>query len=128
MSKTKQRSLRIVLDDGEDLDYGNYSNDEIEDTRSGREKMSDFAQSRERDHQGRFVNIKQRELDEFYYEEYKIVYKPARNGPDHILTRQIELHWYQKIYVWFGIGILFAGGQSIFIALYEGVKWLTRVL
>jgi hypothetical protein len=91
------------------------------------EKMSEYARSRERDEQGRFLSAKDKEraeLEAYYYTPYKVVFKPKYNGPDHVLVRHEEMYWHQKAYVWAGITLGFIGIYGILIGVWEGFKAL----
>lgn len=136
MRKMKRTVMLLDEDDLEHLGlgYGKYGGryndsgyDDDGDNRTRNEKISDYARTRERDGHGRFLSKKERErmeLEDYYYTPYKVVYKPLRHGPDHILVRQEELYWYQKVYVLFGYALGFIGIYGILISIWEGIKAL----
>jgi hypothetical protein len=63
---------------------------------SREDKMSEFAQSRERDSQGRFVGQVD-DVEAFYYTPYRVVWRPNAQK-SHVVERHEELHWYQRVY------------------------------
>lgn len=99
-----------------------------QDNRSREEKISDYARTRERDSQGRFLSKREMELAElesFYYSPYKIVYEPNPAKP-HILVRRERMYWHQKVYYWAAIGLAVFGSLSAIIGGWEGLKLLFK--
>lgn len=71
----------------------------------------EFTATRKRDSQGRFLS-KEDEIAEFYKEPMRVVFKPTKYGPKHVVVRQYETYFWQKV-VW--LAVLSVGVYILFI-------------
>jgi hypothetical protein len=124
MTQNNRIMAMLTQEELERLYGGNSQGDD----RSREEKISDYARTRERDGQGRFLSqreLAQAELESFYQTPYKIVYEPNPDRP-HVLVRRERMYWYQKVYYWAAIGFAVLGSLSAVIGGWEGLKFLFK--